>query len=1141
MSLPEAPFSPPGPLRGIKAHHIGRAALVLGAIAAAIVLFIIGAAIRLLIGPVSLGPFAGSLSAAIDRAAPGITVKYDQAAVEWERDEGRITLAILGTRVLDRDGRIIAQAPKAYIGIAAGPFLRGHIEVKRIVLVGVQLTLVHSADGALRLGIGKDRQDEDILKRISDVLKRNQGPSTLESFAIKRARLAFFDEASKLFVVAPRADFRLDHVRDHPTGDHLAARLDADVEISGFPAHIRGEVALPATQGPVTGHIALTGLAIHALAANSAAFAAVRDTTLKVDIDANFVKDGARLTTADFTVSGKGAVTIPQLKNGRVAIAHLGAKGHFDGKTKSFVLDRASLVADKIKADLKGRLSFGLAETGELSGLAGELKISHLGFSWPGVFAAPVSFDAIDLKAVWQSAEKSLVIERLSVAGVPFGMQAAGRLQFAEGKSPSVEIKGSIAALSTRDLVRYWPLDAAGGGRAWTEANMPSGRIGPIDFALHFAPGALDQAGMPPEAVSAKAAVSDADVNAIAGLTHLTGVNGTLTVTGSSLTADLTSGHIGTLVAGPTRFTIPDFNAAQEVGIVEAHLRGAMSDVLALADMGKLRYPTRFGINAASTKGDAALDLDFRIPLLRSVSVDQIAIGIKANITGFALALGPRVQVTDGAILFQIDNARLHATGTAGIGGSASRLALDWTEEFKTDKPVTTRVTLKGAVDDTARAALGINAKDYLKGPIGVSGTLLGHRGALSQASLALDLTTTQVTLDLIAVNKPAGFPMTARLGIGFGPGSTPETQTIRITGPGTNVAATARLEPSGKLINLQAANIHIGAQNDFALTVTRGVYGIDVSLRGHSLDGSRLGSESGSADDAHFDEPFHINAKLDRLVLRDGVALSNTNFDISGVADRPATMNLSATLSKTADINMTIGPAEGGRRLALSTGDVGLLLKGLFGFTSMQGGKLEVQAQFNGRAEQAAQANADTPDFQGKAVLKDFRVLNQPLLTRLFSAGSLLGLANLMQGQGIAVDSFEVPFSSRNGVISVRDVRATGPAIGGTAEGYIDRPKNAIALKGSLVPLFGLNSVLGNIPILGTVITSKQGEGIIGMTYSVTGSADEPSVSVNPLSALAPGILRRVFEGRVPTAAQAPSNVGETVPTPTAKPKTNN
>ena len=1132
--------------RTIKAHHISRAALVLAGIAAALVLFVLGVAVRLFIGPVALGPFAGSLSAAINRAVPGITVKYDQAAVEWEREEGRITLAILGTRVLDHDGRIIAQAPKAEIGIAAGPFLHGKVEVKRIGLVGVQLTLVRTADGKLLLGIGKDRQEDDILKRISDVLKKSEGPSTLESFAIRRARLAFYDESSKLFVVAPRADFRLTHVNT-ATGGQLAAAVDADVEISGFPAHLKGDVALPDNAGPVTGRIALNGLSIHALAANSTSFAAMKDTALKVDIETRFVKNGSNLTSADFIMAGKGAVIVPQLKNGRVQVSRLEAKGHYDGKTKRLVLDRAVLVADKIKAELKARLSYTQNEVGDLSGLGGELRVSRLAFAWPGVFAAPVQFEQVDVKAAWQRAEKSLVIERLAIGGAPFALQAAGRMQFAEGKSPAVDVKGSIAVLSVRDLVHYWPVEAAGGGRAWADTNMPAGRIGPLNFELHFQQGQLDLPALPAEAVSVKAAVSDAEVIYIKGLTHMTGVTGTLAITGTSFTADIASGHIGSLSLTPSRFVIPNLDVPEQVGIIDGHVQGPMIDVLALVDMGNLRYPTRFGINAASTKGDAALDLNFRVPLLKSVSVDQVSIGIKANVTGFALALGPKFQITDGNVLFQIDNNRLHATGTAGIGGSVSKLTLDWTEEFK-EKPVTTKVSVKGAVDDTARAALGFNAKDYLKGPIGVTGTLSGHRGALQQASLALDLTPAMVTLDLIAYNKPAGFPMAARVGISFGPGSTPETQSFRATGPGTSISAMARFEPSGRLVSLQASNVRIGAQNDFNLSLTRGVYGIEILLRGHSLDGSRLGSQSGGSDQAKFDEPFHINAKLDRLGLREGVALTNFNFDISGVADRPATMNLSASLADKVPLTMTIGPSESGRRLAMSTADMGLLLKGLFGFSSMRGGKLDVSATFAGKTDQPASTSPDAADFQGRALLKDFRVLNQPFLARLFSAGSLMGLANLMQGQGIAVDSLEVPFSSKNGVIAVRDVRASGPAIGITAEGYVDRPKNAIALKGSLVPLFGLNSVLGNIPLLGTLVTSKEGEGIIGMTYSVSGNADEPSVSVNPLSALAPGILRRIFEGRIPNASQAPSNQpaangtsSVTPPKPQPKPKTNN
>ncbi|GAA0531953.1 hypothetical protein FHS83_002738 [Rhizomicrobium palustre] len=1112
--------------RSIKAHHFSRAAMVAGGIAAALVLFVLGAVIRLLIGPVSLGPFAGSLSAAIDRAVPGITVKYDQAAVEWERDEGRITLAILGTRVLDHEGRIIAQAPKADIDVAASPLMQGRVEVKRISLVGVQLTLVRAADSSLHLGVGKDRQDEDILKRLSDTLKNSDGPSTLESFAIKRARLAFYDETSKLFVVAPRADFRL--AKDKRS-QGLAAVVDAGVEISGFPAHLHGEVNLPANNGPVTGKVALQGLSVHALAMNSPAFAAVKDTALTVDLEAKFIKQGAALTSLDFSLAGKGSLLVPQLANGRVKVSKLDAKGHYDGKSNRVVLDRALLVADKIKAELKGRLGLRYDTSGALSVLDGELKMNRLGIAWPGVFASPVQFEQVDVKASWLRPEKKFVLEKLAVGGAPFALSASGHVQFAQDQSPAVEIKGSIAAMSVHDLVRYWPVVAAPGGRDWAASNMTKGRIGPLVFELHFAPGMLDQPALPADAVLVRAQVSDAEATYIQGLTPLTNLSGTLIITGTSFTADIAAGRIGNLVAGHSKFVIPDFNVSEEVGVVDAHLQGPMADVLALSDMGKLRYPTRFGINIASAKGDAALDLNFRIPLLKSVSTDQISIGIKANVNGFGLALGPRLTITDGAVLFQIDNNKLRATGSAGIGGSASKLTLDWTEEFQ-EKPVTTKINIKGAVDDIARAALGLNTKDYLKGQMGVSGSLTGHRGALTQASLALDLTPTLVSLDLIAVNKPAGFPMNARLAMTFGPGSIPDTQVVRVTGPATTIAATLRFDTSGKLVNLQAPTVHI-AQNDFALQVARGVYGIDVQLRGHSLDGSRIGAQSGGSDEAKFEEPFHVNAKLDRIVLREGVSLANTALDVSGVADRPATMNLSSSLSGKSPLTMTIGPTDSGRRLVMSTGDMGLLLKGVFGFTSMQGGKLDVNANFNGRVDQPGPA--DAADFQGKAVLKDFRVLNQPFLARLFSAGSLMGLANLMQGQGIAVDSLEVPFSSKNGVISVRDVRASGPAIGATAEGYVDRPKSVIAIKGSLVPLFGINSVLGNIPILGTLVTSKEGEGIIGMTYSVSGNSGEPSVSVNPLSALAPGILRRIFEGRIPNASQAPSNAVPPPPSP--------
>jgi hypothetical protein len=1106
--------------RYVKAHHVSRAALIAAGTAAAILFFVIGAAIRLLIGPVSLGPFAGTLANALAEALPGIAVKYDQVAVEWAREEGRVNLVILGTRIFDVDGRIIAQAPKAEVGLAAQPFLHGKIVVKSIALVGVQLTLVRTKDGGLRLGVEKDKHDSDILSRIADAINARSGnTSSLESFAVRNARLAFFDETTGLFVVSPRAYFLLT-----TAGANLDVKLDAAVEISGRPAHIVGEFVFPPRHGKVKGAISVTGFELGALAANSKTFTAVKDTALKVDFSASFVVEGTHLLSADFGAGARGAFVLPGIKDGTVHVRSLRTIGRYDAASGRLLLEDATIESDKIKGRLQGWVDLIAGKDGALADVRADMRLDKITLMLPGVFANPVPFQSVDLRGEWRPATRELVLDHLSVSGAPLALQVSGKVTLAEGRSPGLELTGTIAPIGVRDLVRYWPLVAAEGGRAWTDENMFAGTVGVTAFETHIPVGALDDPALPAGALSVTFTVNGGEINYIKGLTHLTGVQGSAKVTGDSFVADIPSARIGPLIVTSAKFTIPNLSVPGEAGDVTGRIQGTMPDVLALVNMPPLGYPARFGVKPADTKGTATLDLSVHIPMRKSLNVDQVNIGIKAVVSGFVMALGPHTQLTDGTISFAIDNNRLRAVGTTGIGDSASRLALDWTEDFNTANAITTKIAVKGSLDEQGRIGLGLHTKDFLKGPIGLGGTLTGHRGALQQANMTLDLTPATVTFDLIGVNKPAGFPTTARIAADFGPHSALASQTIRVTGPGIAATATTKFGADGGLILLQAPTVRAGPLDDFSLNVARSPAGVEIILRGHSLDGTRLAGHGSDGSAEELDEPFHINAKLDRLMLREGVAISSFALDVSGVADRPTSLSLTGALSKTANVSGAITATESGRRAVFTTSDMGLLSKGLFGFNSIRGGKLEFVATFPGRTIDAAK-DQSMPDYQGKAVLKDFRVLDQPFLARLFTAGSLGGLANLMQGQGIAVDTLEVPFSSRNGVISVHDSRATGPALGITADGYIDRPKNSIALKGSLVPMFGINSVLGNIPLLGDLLTSKRGEGIIGMTYSVTGVADEPSVSVNPLSALAPGILRRIFEGKMPNASQAPSN----------------
>jgi len=275
---------------------------------------------------------------------------------------------------------------------------------------------------------------------------------------------------------------------------------------------------------------------------------------------------------------------------------------------------------------------------------------------------------------------------------------------------------------------------------------------------------------------------------------------------------------------------------------------------------------------------------------------------------------------------------------------------------------------------------------------------------------------------------------------------------------------------------------------------------------------------------------PYHITSTMDRLVMREGVVLTPFSLNIAGTGARLRTFALAASQSKTAQITGSLAAGEDGNHLKLAAGDAGLLLKGLFGSNSLRGGTINVDAIVPG-----ATAKSEA-DFSGKLTFSDFNVVDQPFLTRLFSAGSFGGLADLMGGKGIGVDKLEVPFAMHGEVITVREARASGPSLGLTGDGYYDVKTNQLGLQGVFTPMFGINGIMGSIPVLGSVLGSKKGEGLIGVTYNASGNADNPNVSVNPFSVFAPGILRRAIQGSVPSAppAQAYSNP----PQPAAKPQ---
>jgi hypothetical protein len=122
-----------------------------------------------------------------------------------------------------------------------------------------------------------------------------------------------------------------------------------------------------------------------------------------------------------------------------------------------------------------------------------------------------------------------------------------------------------------------------------------------------------------------------------------------------------------------------------------------------------------------------------------------------------------------------------------------------------------------------------------------------------------------------------------------------------------------------------------------------------------------------------------------------------------------------------------------------------------------------------------------------------------------------LTGIFSALNQSGLDFVRLDGKFRYYGGVVEVNDTRAFGSSIGITTEGIIVTDSNLVKLTGTVVPAYTINQVLGKIPILGQILTGGKNEGLFAANYSLSGSLENPQVSVNPLSALAPGFLRNL------------------------------
>ncbi len=208
--------------------------------------------------------------------------------------------------------------------------------------------------------------------------------------------------------------------------------------------------------------------------------------------------------------------------------------------------------------------------------------------------------------------------------------------------------------------------------------------------------------------------------------------------------------------------------------------------------------------------------------------------------------------------------------------------------------------------------------------------------------------------------------------------------------------------------------------------------------------------------------------------------------------------------------VKWTMAEEGAASRLALESADSGELLRFLDVYSKVRGGRLSLNL--------ASQAGSS--DGSGILTISDFNIRNEPALADVARPArgrdsdrdreyALL----TVDTKNIGFTTLKIPFRRQNGILAIGEAYLRGPVIGGTGRGTVDLDRRNIAINGTFVPAFGINNIAGTIPLFGKILGGGRNEGLVGITYKIAGPLAEPTMTLNPMSAIAPGIFRKIFE----------------------------
>lgn len=545
--------------------------------------------------------------------------------------------------------------------------------------------------------------------------------------------------------------------------------------------------------------------------------------------------------------------------------------------------------------------------------------------------------------------------------------------------------------------------------------------------------------------------------------------------------------------------------------------KGSLKTALQYISDKPIAMGNNLGFDVKTAKGNVDFKLDLEFPTIKHLLKEDVIVKVQGKLNDVMIP-----NIVRGLPLTGGPYDLSYADGSIGLKGSGQLAGRDITLDYKEyvspeGHDFKSKISAQISADEGLRKAFGIGLTDYISGAFTIDVTYL-HKGESASVEVKGDLAPATLKISPFKYTKAAGVAGEISLKASLKEKTLEEVNNLNIKTEGFEIS-NGRLifkklkEGSTDIARGNIPQAKLGQTNlkiDFEITpddvlkiVAAGAI-LDLKPFIQPAEKNNKATEGVVKNE----RPMQLSVEAQKLLGEKEQDLKNAKIYLETDNQGDVTRIEMDAKVGVGDLYLRFKPdAQTGKRIfRLESNDGGAALRAFGLHDEISGGQLTIYGEPH---KGDAYGN-----LFGRAQIENFTIRQAPGLAKLLSAMSLTGAQDILQNNGLAFEklesNFEWQFRPTGNLLVMKEGRTSGSSLGLTFEGVYNQAQANIDISGTIIPLSGVNKAIGEIPIIGQILTG--GKAFLAATYKISGSTKDPSVSVNPLSVLAPGFIRDIL-----------------------------